>query len=737
MKTDMMKRGTKRVFALILCICLAAAMLPDSAAAARYDDIQGHWAQPAIERWSDSGILTGYSDGRFHPNDPVSRGQLATVLYRIWGVDPISGFSYPDLPASSWCYDSLTTMNMHGVALNTDDRICPEAPLTREEAFFMIAKAFQVGQDSDQRFKPYKKYVSDFQDVSDFFTGRIDAMLANGYVRGTSGGALRPKQGITRAEVMTVINNMIDLYISRPGVYHLTSGQTVLITCSNVTVILDDVAQTPQNQDTKAYLMAGAEQGVTFSNPDSSGVKAPVQVLSVTQNEPTWQTEGNFSLSAKKWILSSRSLPDTRFAAGFGTAAYPYMIRTPEQLELLAGLGANQLRRLYVKLANDLDIPAGRAPLGRPEGDFIEASLDGGGHTVTYRLTGSSYGEPLGGLFYSWKGSCSNLTVAGTVDLAVTDQAVKKVENGSLRFGGFAGYFDGTIKNCTARLDLDIRYEGNAAAALHVGGLVGNASPADLTGCLASGSVRASTTQGESNVYAGGLVGSSACLPFGSIVVGTSLADCGADGTVSAEGGRQNAAGGLAGLMSYSGQQLPSGTQRGQVERCWSTAAVSASRASFQSDCGGIAGNLTSGQIYSSWAKPTISISNSAMSNIGGIAGSCYEGGILRDCWANASSLTQGNGLRTGGITGRLLGQVSNCYAIGTGALGNGNAIVFEGWNDGTVTACANMTGMTQAKKEAFYASCGWDFAAIWDKGGSLPLLRSCDPTAQQAAQKE
>lgn len=724
-----------RFLAAALCICLTIALLPTTASAAQYPDIKGHWAQATIERWSASGILNGYPDGSFHPNDKVTRGQLASILYRIWGAEPIQGFTYPDLPKSSWCYESLTTMNQYGVALNTDDMIKPDAPLTREEAFYMIAKAFSVGIESDTRYDAHINYVSDFDQVSDFFTGRIFGMLHSGFVHGMSDGALRPKQSITRAEVMTVLNNMFDLYVSKPGTYHLTAGKSVLITCSDVTIILDKVENTPKYQSTIAYPMVNADGGVTFSNPNAD-VKASITVHSVSQNEPTWKAEGNCSVGASaRWVLSTRTLPDARFTAGFGREAYPYMIRTAEQLRLLTEFNDSLSAQTYFKLAADLDLGDLQKPLDRTGGNFVRANLDGGGHTITYNLTNNSYLNSGAGLFLGWAGKCSNLTVAGTMDLAVKADALQSAENKNLYFGGFAGYCDRQLDNCTSRMNMNIRYEGTSEAVLNVGGLVGGARPCRMQNCFASGEIQVVLPTGQNNAYVGGLIGSSACLPFGSSIIGSKLSGCGGNGAVSVTGGYQTNAGGLIGLATYPGTEAPAKAADEWIENCWSTAVVKSDGAAYQSDCGGIVGNLSSGQIRSSWAKPTISNAGNGMSNIGGIAGACYEGGSITDCWTNAASCYSGGSLRTGGIVGRLKGTISNCYAVGAGKLGSKNAIAFAQWNDGSVTASVDLTNRSAAQKQAFYKSCGWDFLSIWDQSGINPILRRCSAANQRAAQ--
>jgi N-acetylmuramoyl-L-alanine amidase len=47
------------------------------------DDITGHWAEESIRKAMKSGVIKGYSDGRFGPDEPVTRAQLAVILDRL------------------------------------------------------------------------------------------------------------------------------------------------------------------------------------------------------------------------------------------------------------------------------------------------------------------------------------------------------------------------------------------------------------------------------------------------------------------------------------------------------------------------------------------------------------------------------------------------------------------------------------------------------------------------------
>ncbi|USF26846.1 hypothetical protein N510_001779 [Firmicutes bacterium ASF500] len=796
----MLNLNKKHSFYLICNVILlfglmAFLALPVQAAA--YSDLDGHWAQDRIERWSDSGILSGYDDGTFGPDNPISRAELSSILYRLMSLQPIDHNSqYSDLSSDQWYYHSLSTMHTLGIALNTGDHIYPNQALTREEAVYMIAKAFFIGEDKVDRSA--LESISDGAQIEDRFSNRVGKMIEESYISGYPDGSFGPNKSITRAEVITIIDQIVDLYISKPGTYSIDKGKTALVTCG-------DVILTGGGDHSTVYLMGKATEGsVTLRGTDFC-------IYSAGQTAPQWKTEGSASASLQSSIeLSTVNLPDTRFSGGTGQLASPYVISTPEQLRIL-GYPTIYETDAYYCLDRDIDLGELTAPIGSRNANSAMVWLDGAGHTITYNMAHSTRG-PNYGLFQQWFGECSNLVLVGTVNVTfVPDGGSLKPSVHQLAYGGWAGQqyggayrnvqcnIDITVnggdcfhmpvggltgtssgvlfENCTAAGQITTSFEvvgssitwantgglsgdsyldtwtgciasgtvqsnssgaGLSVSELTAGGLAGRAKDASVSNCIFSGTVNSSSTDAEAQIGAGGLVGNG----YDNML----FFNCGASGTASAQGGNHSNAGGLAAFLSFTYKAdhfLPPDPASDDfedkvavIQNCWSTAALSASGSSFQSDCGGLAGQLSPAIIRTSWAKPTVTIKGPTYQNIGGITGSCYYNSIIEDCWANAQGCSVEGSLRTGGIVARVSdGMIANCYTLGTEKLSPKNAIAFADWNDGTISSCADLGRASQSERNQFYRSCGWDFSKIWDKNQTYPTLRDCDTANQLAAQ--
>ncbi|MBD2256828.1 S-layer homology domain-containing protein [Pseudanabaena sp. FACHB-2040] len=87
----------------------AAVASPEQAAV--FPDIASHWAQPFIRPLTQDGILAGYPDGTFRPEETMARDEFAAVLRQAFNQEPerriASGSVYQDVPADHWAVDAI------------------------------------------------------------------------------------------------------------------------------------------------------------------------------------------------------------------------------------------------------------------------------------------------------------------------------------------------------------------------------------------------------------------------------------------------------------------------------------------------------------------------------------------------------------------------------------------------------------------------------------------------------
>lgn len=202
----------RRLLASVIAVCMILTMVPMSFAAfgATYGDTSGHWAESAIDKWSETGVIQGYG-GYFRPDDNITRAEAATVLNNVLSYTETSSNTFSDVSSSDWYADAALKLNAAGVLNgNGDGTMAPNANMTREEAATAIARAFSV-TSSQAAITQY----GDYAQISDWASTYVGAMTGEGYIQGDN-GQFRPQDNITRAELITIIDNIVKLYVTSP-----------------------------------------------------------------------------------------------------------------------------------------------------------------------------------------------------------------------------------------------------------------------------------------------------------------------------------------------------------------------------------------------------------------------------------------------------------------------------------------------------------------------------------------
>ncbi|MFD2682265.1 glycosyl hydrolase family 18 protein [Bacillus seohaeanensis] len=102
----------------------------------RFKDIRGHWAQKEIEIARELGYLDGKKPGFFDPNAPLTRAQLAKILYNIFDYSTKETASSPfdDVPTGHWSYQPIVAIYQQGhITGYKDGTFRPGANSTRAQ----------------------------------------------------------------------------------------------------------------------------------------------------------------------------------------------------------------------------------------------------------------------------------------------------------------------------------------------------------------------------------------------------------------------------------------------------------------------------------------------------------------------------------------------------------------------------------------------------------------------------
>ena len=226
----------RKILSLILVFAMTVSLLTVGTGAVEptYGDTAGHWAESSIERWSAYGIIQG-SNGQFDPNGQLTCAQLATILAKLLKLPAAKDAGFTDNTADAWYYDAINRCAAAGILNgNGDGTVTPEAPISRERAMVMLARALGI----EPIRKPDLTKYTDAAQVSAYAQGYLAAMIKAGIVGGVGDNRLAPQDNINRASTVTILDRAIGVYADKDGMtVNAKDGELVLVVAKNVKVI--------------------------------------------------------------------------------------------------------------------------------------------------------------------------------------------------------------------------------------------------------------------------------------------------------------------------------------------------------------------------------------------------------------------------------------------------------------------------------------------------------------------
>lgn len=169
------------------------------------NDINSHWTQKNIEKLVALGTVSGYPDGSFKPDNTISRAEFATMLVKAFELENGGGKTFADT-AQHWAKDYIAVANAGGVVSGyNNDIFGPDNLITREQMAVMIARAAKLLGAAEE------KQFADSRSISGWARDAIAVVAQNGIMKGYPDNTIHPQGNATRAEAVTVIVNALNM----------------------------------------------------------------------------------------------------------------------------------------------------------------------------------------------------------------------------------------------------------------------------------------------------------------------------------------------------------------------------------------------------------------------------------------------------------------------------------------------------------------------------------------------
>lgn len=169
------------------------------------DVAKGSWYYEGVRYAYENGLMNGTGEGTFSPDLPTSRGMLVTILYRLAGSPAAGSASFTDVAQGQWYADGVAWASANGVVTGyPDGSFRPNDTITREQMAAILYQYARIqGKLDDSRAD--LSIFSDLDSLSAYAKEPMSWAVAQGLFSGVSADTLAPGGSTTRAQAAVIL----------------------------------------------------------------------------------------------------------------------------------------------------------------------------------------------------------------------------------------------------------------------------------------------------------------------------------------------------------------------------------------------------------------------------------------------------------------------------------------------------------------------------------------------------
>jgi len=181
----------------------------------KFVDVENHWAKDAVNDMGSRMIVNGIGKGMYNPDQDITRAEFAAIIVRGLGLRLTQGDSiFTDINTTDWYLSAVQTAFEYGLINGFEDgTFRPNDKITREQAMLIVSKAMKWTGLKDSAANPSVADVihafSDANTVSKWALPGVADSVSLGIVSGRTNKLLAPQANITRAEIATIVQRLL------------------------------------------------------------------------------------------------------------------------------------------------------------------------------------------------------------------------------------------------------------------------------------------------------------------------------------------------------------------------------------------------------------------------------------------------------------------------------------------------------------------------------------------------
>ena len=167
---------------------------------------ENHWAYQCVTELQNYGVISGYTDGTFRPDAPVTRGEFIKLITEGMNINTTAtdAVSFTDVTADNWVYPYVQRLALVGVIQGYEDGSCGvDKNISRQEAAVLVERALKIKNTAF--IEAVTEAFIDESDIADYAKEAVKNLSAAEIISGFEDGRFMPKENLTRAQAAVII----------------------------------------------------------------------------------------------------------------------------------------------------------------------------------------------------------------------------------------------------------------------------------------------------------------------------------------------------------------------------------------------------------------------------------------------------------------------------------------------------------------------------------------------------
>ena len=158
---------------------------------------------------AEKGIINGYADGSFRPDDAITRAEFAKIVTIAFGfTDDSAESSFEDVPENEWCYEYVSALSKLGIIKGVgENAFGKNEPISRQDMAVMLSRVMMYKGKVEAYSKPE---FTDAMEIDDYAQDAVGMMQKLGVISGTNNNCFDPHGNTTRAQAAKVVSVIMD-----------------------------------------------------------------------------------------------------------------------------------------------------------------------------------------------------------------------------------------------------------------------------------------------------------------------------------------------------------------------------------------------------------------------------------------------------------------------------------------------------------------------------------------------